>query len=237
MLLDIAARVVLLPVLIGQAIYVRYRIVQLPEPPGARSGTCGDGPPLRLLILGDSSAVGMGVDTQDDALLGQIKQTLGTDFTLTFDLVAVTGARTADALNWLSNLPADSYDVVVTAFGVNDVTKGTSLRRFLAQQSALFDRLQTVHHAKLIVVSGLPPVREFPALPQPLRWVLGRQARRFDLALNQLVGTRAGCEALVFDMSLDASNMSRDGFHPGPAVFKAWARNVARVIKAHAPFA
>ena len=237
MFVDIAARIVLLPVLIGQALYVRHNIAELPEPHGARSGTTGSGPGLRILILGDSSAVGLGVDTQAEALLGQVIKSLSPQFTLTYDLVAVTGARTVDALGWLSDLPAEGYDVVVTAFGVNDVTKGTSLRRFIELQGRLIARLQTEHHAKLIVVSGLPPVSEFPALPHPLRWVLGKQARRFDLALHQLVETRQGCATLVFDMTLETSNMSRDGFHPGPVVYEAWAKNVARVVQARVPIA
>ncbi|MFT6073338.1 MAG: lysophospholipase L1-like esterase [Yoonia sp.] len=235
--LDIAASIVLLPVLIEQALYVRRNIAQLPEPQGARRGTSGSGPNLRILILGESSAVGLGVDTQAEALLGQIIQALNPQFTLTYGLVAVIGARTVDSLGWLFDLPAERYDVVVTAFGVNDVTKGTSLRRFLGLQDRLIARLQSERHAKLIVVSGLPPVNEFPALPQPLRWVLGRQAHRFDQALHLLVTPRKGCAALVFDMALDTSKMSRDGFHPRPVVYAAWAKNVARVVHAHAPFA
>ncbi|MFT7105767.1 MAG: lysophospholipase L1-like esterase [Yoonia sp.] len=192
---------------------------------------------MRILILGESFAVGLGVDTQAEALLGQIIKALSPQFTLTYDLVAVIGARTVDALGWLSDLPAERYDVVVTAFGVNDVTKGTSLRRFLALQARLIERLRTERHAKLIVVSGLHPVSEFPALPQPLRWVLGRQAHRFDQALHLHVTPRGGCAALVFDTALDTSNMSRDGFHPGPLVYAAWAKNVARVVQARSPFA
>lgn len=236
-MLDIAARIVLLPILMGQALYVRSNITQLPEPQGARSGTCGSGPHLRMLVLGDSSAAGLGVNTQTEALLGRIIHALSPQFTLTFDLVAVTGARTGDALGWMSSLPADRYDVVVTALGVNDVTKGTSLRRFLALQTKLIERLQAERQAKLIVVSGLPPVKEFSALPQPLRWVLGRQAQRFDAALDLLVSPRAGCAVLKFDTSLDAGTMAGDGFHPGPLVYAAWAQNIARVIAAHAPFA
>ncbi len=237
MLVDIAARIVLLPVLIGQAIFVITHIVQLPEPQGARHGSCGAGPTLKLLIIGDSSAAGVGVDTQSDALLGQVTQALGQDFTVHFDLVAVTGARTGDALGWLSELAPDHYDVVITAFGVNDVTKGTSLRQFLRQQMQLIEYLQSQRQAGLVVVSGLPPVKDFPALPHPLRWVLGRQAVRFDLALRQMVNQRAGCAALEFNQALNADSMASDGFHPGPAINAAWAAEAVKCIKAHVSLA
>ena len=68
--LDIAARILLLPVLLGQAVFVRRRYVALAEPAGDRRGKAGQGPLLQLLILGDSSAVGVGVTTQQQALLG-----------------------------------------------------------------------------------------------------------------------------------------------------------------------
>ncbi len=69
-MLDMVVRTVLLPVLLGQAVYLRKNVVKLPEPEGARIGVLGEGPLLRLLILGDSSAAGVGVETQADALLG-----------------------------------------------------------------------------------------------------------------------------------------------------------------------
>lgn len=50
------AALALAPVLIAQGLQVRRVTPRLPEPPGPRSGTAGGGPPLRLLIAGDSAA-------------------------------------------------------------------------------------------------------------------------------------------------------------------------------------
>lgn len=232
MLLDIAARALLLPVLLGQAIYLRMNIPSLPEPAGARSGTTGQGPEVRLLILGDSSAAGVGVLLQSDALLGQLTQRLAVNTTVKFDLIAKTGAKTSAVLGWLDTLPDTQYDYVVTALGVNDVTKGVSLRRWLQQQNTLFDRLAAKYGVRRIIVSGLPPVGQFPVLPHPLRWVLGRQAARFDRNLHQLVESRPDCVAVRIDLGLDETNMSEDGFHPDATVYSAWADEVSVLIKA-----
>ena len=237
MLFDFAARIVLLPVLIGQAFFVRWRMTQLPEPTGARSGTAGDGPVLRLLIVGDSSAAGVGVTMQDDALLGQVVRGLRDEFTVKFELIAKTGARTPQALDWLKGREDRHYDIVITALGVNDVTKGTTCKAFAAQQNALLDHIQAHLKPACVLVSGLPPVRAFPALPQPLRWVLGRQAQRFDDTLQALVCARADCERLDFDLTLDVETMAMDGFHPGPPVYAAWAHTAVQQIRSHAPFA
>ncbi len=219
-----------MPVLLGQGVLARTRYVELPEPPGARKGVAGHGPALRLLIIGDSSAAGVGVRTQDEALLGQLIDRLADQFTVEYDLVAETGARTGDVLRWLDDLPETHYDVAVTALGVNDVTKGVSLRKWLGQQRELFDCLMTKFGARRVVISGLPPVGQFPLLPQPLRWVLGRQASRFDRYLRQMAEAMPGCVAVQFSLDLDQSNMSEDGFHPGPTVYAVWADEVAQII-------
>ena len=229
---DLLTACLLAPVLLGQAFFVRARIPQLPEPDGPRRGKLGEGKPLKLLIIGDSSAAGVGVSVQREALLGQVTQQLAQDFAVEFVLLAKTGACTRDAFLWLDAQKNEKFDVVVTAFGVNDVTKGTALPRFVDQQSRLIAQLRQAHAATLILVSGLPPVGEFPALPQPLRYVLGQRAGRFDQALEQLVAKRPGCEMVKLAFPLDQTAMAADGFHPGADVYQAWAARIAQVVKA-----
>ncbi|MEJ6403727.1 SGNH/GDSL hydrolase family protein [Yoonia sp. 2307UL14-13] len=235
MIVDLAARVGLFPVLAAQAVYAKSRALALPEPPGERSGQVGDGPPLRILILGDSSAAGVGVEMQDQALLGHVTRGLSPVASVSFELIAKTGARTGDVLEWLPDVPDGPYDVVVTALGVNDVTKAVPLRRWLHQQETLITRLRQDFGARRIVVSGLPPVSQFPLLPQPLRWTVGRRAEMFDRALVGLVSSHDDCVYLKADMELDHSNMSPDGFHPGPEVYARWAEKVVAAVMADPP--
>ncbi len=51
----------LAPLLLWQGRHVRRVTPRLPEAAGPRAGTTGHGPPLRLLVLGDSAAAGVGV--------------------------------------------------------------------------------------------------------------------------------------------------------------------------------
>jgi hypothetical protein len=62
----------LLPVLVIQGVKVRKNTPRLLEASGDRDGLIGQGQPLSLLILGDSAAAGVGVETQQDALSGAI---------------------------------------------------------------------------------------------------------------------------------------------------------------------
>jgi len=81
----------LAPFFIAQGLYVRHVTTKLPEPSGERSGIYGYGPPLSLLILGDSAASGVGVPTQSKALSGQLITALGSEYRVSWKLIAQNG--------------------------------------------------------------------------------------------------------------------------------------------------
>ena len=226
MIVNLLSHTLLLPILLVQAAIVRLRVLVLPDPPGPRHGVVGQGPPLRVLIIGDSSALGVGVETQGQALSGLLTARLSQLARVEFDLVAVTGAKTVDAVGWLDHLPRAEYDVAITALGVNDVTKATTLRKFISLQTMLLDRLVQDFGARRIYVSGLPPMGQFPLLPQPLRWAMGRRAAWFEMHLRRLIDSHDAARFVTIDMGLDNTNMSADGFHPGPTVYAAWSETI-----------
>ena len=71
-MLDSLQLIALAPILLWQGHKVRQRTLRLPEASGARAGILGQGLPLRLLLLGDSAAAGVGVSRQEEALAGQL---------------------------------------------------------------------------------------------------------------------------------------------------------------------
>jgi lysophospholipase L1-like esterase len=219
------------PVLLAQGRRVRRTVPELPEAAGARSGESGSGPRLRLLIAGDSAAAGVGAATQDEALSGQIAVALAPTFRLQWTLLAFSGATTADLLVRLAQEPRRDYDVVLTSMGVNDVTGRRSLATWRRQQRQLVLLLAERFGARQILLSGLPPMHRFPALPQPLRWYVGSRARDFDRALAELADAQPGCEFLSLGYEMMAPQaMAADGFHPGPPVYARWAAEAARRI-------
>ena len=95
------AAIGLAPFLIAQGLYIRAVTPRLPEPPGKRSGITGAGLPLSLLILGDSAAAGVGVSKQSLALSGQLVSALGSDFHVSWKLIAQTGHTAKEVLTKL----------------------------------------------------------------------------------------------------------------------------------------
>jgi len=171
--LDQILRIPLAPLLVVQGLGVRRRANTLSEPPGARDGCAGSGLALRLLIIGDSSAAGVGARTQEAALSGQLVAALAKDFAVSWKLIGETSATTSTILDRLAQVEPAPFDVVVSALGVNDVTRGSSRGFWQTRQRQLAKHLVDRFEAKLIVASGLPPMGAYPELPQPLRWVFG----------------------------------------------------------------
>jgi lysophospholipase L1-like esterase len=185
---------------------------------------------LRLLILGDSAAAGVGASHQDQALLGQVVSGLVDQYQVCWALRATTGNTTASILQWLDAQPAQRFDVVVTSLGVNDVTGMVGRSKWRRQQAELRETLKSKFEVKKLLVSGLPPLHGFPALPQPLRWVLGARATQFNNDLRQDIAADGTATFLDLRFTADTTLIASDGFHPGPGIYEEWGARAAAMI-------
>lgn len=228
-IIETIAKLALSPLLVAQGLQARKSAARLPEPPGHRSGQQGHGPDLRLLIVGDSSAAGVGASHQSEALSGQLVAALSPSYQVKWRLVARTGSTTKTTIPLLNAQDVTQADVALVVLGVNDVTSQIPLPRLLNLREALYDKLAGEWGAKRIIATGVPPIGDFPLLPQPLRWVLGQQASRFDIALARQA-QKLGVDYLHFDLPLTPEMMAEDGFHPGPNTYHIMGQTVAQHI-------
>ena len=223
-------RLALGPVLLWQGARVRRNILRMPEPGGPREGLVGDGPSLRLLILGDSSAAGVGCAHQDQALGGRLPVLLGRRRSVRWRVFATTGWTTAEAFAAMPGLGEETFDIAVISLGVNDITTEVPVPAWLETYRCILERLRTVHGVSRFVICGLPPMGAFPALPQPLRWYLGLQKAKYERALASWCAPQREITFLPLDFASDVSEMAEDGFHPGPVAYGRWAEHLVRAI-------
>ena len=195
---------------------------------GPREGGTGNGElRMRLLVIGDSSAAGVGVADQAQALAlplaREVSRRLGG--AVAWQLVAQTGIDSAEAVELVLRSEVWHADVVEIALGVHDVTSQRSARAFIANLEFLLKLVG----ARRAVFSGLPPMHLLSAMPQPLRWYLGQYAAWLDGAL------RNWCEQqqlgyCASDWAADPRMLADDGYHPGPALYPQWAARLADVV-------
>jgi lysophospholipase L1-like esterase len=220
------------PLWVTQAMLMRSRTPHLPEPEGERSGEVGEGELLKLLIVGDSSAAGVGVATQTQAFSGHLTRRLAqrSGRRVRWNLLARSGISSAHILALVQQAAPPAADVAVVLLGVNDVIEQLPTRQAVAHREALSDWLIAHCGVRHVVFSPLPPMGEFPALRPPLRWVVKADAQRHDRALAQWAATRRDVWHVPIAVTLSNEVMAADGFHAGEPVYKICGEALAEFI-------
>ena len=233
--MSLTAKLLLSPLLVAQALATRTRMPRLPEAEGERAGEVGRGPLLRVLILGDSSAVGVGVARQQDALSGHLSRALARQCSarVRWQLLARSGVTSAQCLRMLEAEFTGVADVAVVVLGVNDVVEQVPSQRAVRSRESIANRLRNAHGIAHVVFAPLPPVGRFPGLPQPLRWVAGADARRHDRAVATWAASRVDVSHVPIDLPLNRGVMADDGFHPGAPVYRVCGVALAEHIAGH----
>jgi len=229
-------KLVLGPVLLIQARRLRQTALRLPEAAGPRCGSEGlqDAlqPALRILVVGDSSAAGVGVDDQAQALAQPVAKLLAIKLgrPITWQLVAKSGVNTEESLALLRQSELGSADFLVIALGTNDVTSQRAQRQFLQDYRRLVEEVRRRTGIVGLVATGLPPLRILPAAQHPLRWYLGRYAARLDRMLQRWISQDAAARYVSLDWAAKPLEMARDRFHPGARQYRRWAELVSEQI-------
>ncbi|MCH8621570.1 SGNH/GDSL hydrolase family protein [Undibacterium sp. TS12] len=232
----------LYPLLVWQGRRTRAVTPRLPEASGLPYGQAGawdSDRRLRLLGIGESPVAGVGVHTYQQAITAQLAQCLSDSLKRNVEWVAVgqNGAKLADAqANLQKALPdlatGQDWDVVLLAFGVNDTSSFCLPHRYRQELAGLVDILQKSQKSQMrIIVSGVPPMQYFPALPWPLRTVLGVKARVLDQVVCHFASNKP--EVLHLTMQMDFKDkrlMAEDGYHPSALGNTIWARQLSQVF-------
>lgn len=231
--LHLAAKYLLGPALYLQARRLRRIALQLPEPEGARSGTAGSGPlRLRLLVAGDSSAVGVGVRTQDEALALPLARLLAQRLggSVAWQLVAQSGLTSDGLLRLVMQSELAPADIAVVICGVNDITKEQRLGFALRQRRRIAERLRERSGLRHVLFPALPQMELFPLIPQPLAWWSGQAARRNNRCQQRWARGIDFVSHVPMDGLTDSALFSEDGFHPASPLYARVAQRLAQVI-------
>ncbi|MCW6005335.1 SGNH/GDSL hydrolase family protein [Micromonospora sp. CPCC 205371] len=235
-------------VLAAEAIVARNRRYAKPEMSLALRTTMGpdSAPPLRLVLLGDSSALGVGVERLADTIGGQLAQMLSDGTAglsprhVQLSCVGVSGSRSTDLATQVARaLLGERPDVAVVLIGANDAT---SVRRPSEAAAYLGAAVRRLRDAGVEVVVGTcPDLGAVRAVAPPLRQVVGWLGRRLARAQARAVLAAGGT---VVDLAAetgavfraDAGTLCYDGFHPSADGYRVWAHALLpAVIRAAVP--
>jgi lysophospholipase L1-like esterase len=172
------------------------------------------------VVIGDSTAQGIGAPSWEEGYVGQLLQALNDGAERPWRVVNLSksGARTIDVID--RQLPAleameATADLVTCAIGANDIVRRTSV-------PVLAGRLRAI-------MAGLPDRAVIATLPQ------GLGAER-TAAANRLIRDEAPAAGLVVaDVWARTGppwrgKFASDGFHPGALGYADWAAAFAEVL-------
>lgn len=223
----------------AELLAARLRRYATPALGHAGRGTVGarTAPPLRLTMLGDATALGVGVETVQETLAWQLAELLaehGRRVELTS--AAVAGSRSADLAPQVARaLIGSRPDVAVILVGAGDAT---ALRRPGHAAGHLATAVRRLREAGVeVVVGACPDLGAVRAFAPPLRQLIGWASRR--IASAQTAAARAaGGHAVDLGAETgpvfraDAGALSFDGFHPSSDGYRMWAHTLYPAVAA-----
>ncbi|WP_156417820.1 SGNH/GDSL hydrolase family protein [Aureimonas sp. AU4] len=206
----------LYPVYVWQGLGLRRRIERMPPPPGPCQGHLGSGEPeIRLLVLGDSSAAGVGVATMEESLAARLAERLSvlSGRAVSWSSRGANSATSAEVRDFVvPNLDREPFTHILLSIGTNDVKNWHSARRFKRSFGTLLYALRARWPEARIVWSPPVDMRRVPALPRGLARVLALRA-----ALLERLGRRLCIERGIVPATtlprVEPAGFSRDGFH------------------------
>ncbi len=212
------------PVLLAQGRRLRRDTPQLPDAAAPWSGTVTGDEPLRLLVIGDSTAAGVGAETQDDALPGNLARELAavTSRGVTWRAVGRNGATARDLItDHLEDATAEHWDVVFLSIGANDALGLRSRGAFARDIRSILTRLRAV--SPVVLVSSLPAFFRFELLPNPLRFNLYLHSQNLEGAARSIVASMTGVHMSPPPPPYTEGFFATDLFHPSASGYRDWA--------------
>ena len=212
------------PVLIAQGRRLRRDTLRLPDAALPWHGTVEGPQPLKLLVLGDSTAAGVGAATQHDALGGNLARGLAERTRRGVDWAAAgrNGATSRDLItDHLAAAVAQQWDVVFLTIGANDALGLRSRAAFGRDIRTLLSRLTTV--SPLVIMSSLPAFFRFELLPNPLRFNLYLHSRSLEDAARSIAGGMPAVHMSPPPPPYTEGFFATDLFHPSAIGYHDWA--------------
>lgn len=192
----------------------------------------GKGEPISILVIGDSTAAGIGVDKFEEAVAGRLpyllKEKTGKPVRVkTSGHSSATSKTLRDFV--VPNLIDEEYDYVFLSVGTNDAKNFHTGRQFCKNFSGLLNACQAKFTGAKIIWSGVVDMTGMPVLPSPLNKILGIRSRIIVKNGRTLCHER-GALSPTSKWQPIKENFSKDGFHASSKGYLAWADELADYI-------
>jgi len=219
----------------------------------AAGGSASEAEPVTLLVLGDSTAAGVGVDTRAQSVSGQVAAALASDgHEVLVRSVAESGARASDLAEQIKRARSRGlFDapgrttgglgaarrqstVALVLIGANDATHGTDLDSVQRDVRGAVAELRAA--GAEVVVGTTPDLGAVRAFAQPLRALAAWQGQRVADVTERATRAAGGVPVDLAARTgpafrADPRMLSDDEFHPSAGGYRLWAQVLVPTIR------
>lgn len=181
----------------------------------------GDG--ISLLVLGDSTAVGVGAGKPEESVPGLFASEINAKFVENY---AVSGAIVSDIESQMSRALRPAYDYVLIQIGANDIIR---FRSATESAEALSVALKKLPASQKLIVLTAGNVGGAPLFPFFLRQHYRTASQTYDAAFRAVVEKNKGIFITLYDdptvdpFLLESNRyFAADGLHPTSAGYAIW---------------
>lgn len=217
------------PFLYLQGQMVRRKIGRLPDAGGDREGAFKHAEEaVKLLVLGESTAAGVGARTHETGLAGQFARFLGEKIkkSVRWHVVGRSGITVGETIHELvPKIPDERFDYILLALCGNEVLKLRSPRTFRRDMKKLIGILQEKHPEAVFFITNAPAVRLSPVLPFPIKFILGHLSALHDANAREFTAVMQ--KVFYFHQpSTVPEDFFADGIHPSEKGYELWSKRM-----------
>ncbi|PTW62126.1 lysophospholipase L1-like esterase [Breoghania corrubedonensis] len=217
------------PVYAWQGIGVRLTVRRLLPAPGEPSGRiAGEGTDLRLLVVGDSSAAGVGIDHIEEGLAAQVARILNerTGRAVSYRTAGFNSAISNEIRDHvMAHIEPRDWTHVIISIGTNDIKNFRTGKGWKKGFGGLLYALRARFPQAALYWPNIMPMDRVPALPPTLGRILERRAALINMIGNTLCAER-GATAIPRMLDFGPDAFCEDGFHPSAAGMADWGEHV-----------
>jgi lysophospholipase L1-like esterase len=217
------------PFLYLQGQYVRRKIGRLPDAQGETVGKVGAADSAaKLLVIGESTAAGVGARTHERALAGQFARFLSAKIgrSVHWQVIGRSGITVKETIRELvPKIPAERFDYILVALCGNEVLKLRSPRTFRRDMMKLLRILQEKNPGATIFMTNAPAVGLSPVLPEPLKFILARLSALHDANAKEFTARMENVR-YFHQPSEVPEDFFADGIHPSEKGYAVWSEKM-----------
>ena len=236
----------LLPLMYYHGRKIRENVPVLPEAQGTEGSCVAENAvrKIKLIALGESTIAGVGVETHEEGFTGPFAKEICRLFKISTEWkVYARSGYTAESVNrkLLPKITEEEADLILIGLGANDAFRLNRPGKWRSSVEVLCDNLLRKFPGAVIIFCDMPPIKEFPAFSQVIRFTVGNLVEILGDELEKVAGVHSRVfyfgEKIrfkkwseKFGLKNDKNEFFSDGVHPSKLTYQLWAKDWAERV-------